>query len=108
MKQDYWFEPGDKVMRVAYGPEVVKFPSWQKLPPNSEKGKVLCVHSCWQEVDGWNRVLFVGIPIVPGSGFLAACFRRVEEIKLCVKAAQKVGEPVEVEPEFSQAPENIL
>lgn len=96
MKQDYWFEPGDKVMRVAYGPEVAKFDKWLPHSSEAEKGRVLCVHACWRADNGWNYVTFVGVPITPGSGFLACCFRKVEEIKLCVKAAQKVGEPVEV------------
>lgn len=98
MKQDYWFERGDKVMRVAYADQLGL--SFQvNTRPETDFGIVLCVEKCWQGVDGMNRVTFIGVQM--WGQCYASCFRKIEEIKLCVKAAQKVGESLEIEPELS-------
>lgn len=91
--QEQWFEPGDKVMRVAYLEDI--FPDKKSCGshPQSGFGIVLCVASCWAGEDGWNRVLFIGIATHPGKRWLAACFRRVEEIQLCIRAAEALRVP---------------
>lgn len=87
---DQWFEPGDKVMQVMSTAELGRPTSGRG---GSLRGKVLCVLQCWANWRGYNVVAFVGIPD-DGRGRYAACFRRVEEIRLCVRAAERMGEPV--------------
>lgn len=87
MKNDQYFEPGDKVMRVTAGDKL--FPRDIFFGGNGltsvPYGAVVCVS--WFEADAIaNRVAFSGIDRV----FLAACFRKVEEIKLCVNAVKSV------------------
>ncbi len=101
MKQDYWFEPGDKVMRVCFAQDL-GFSSGLPLTPETDFGRILCVDHC-EALTNSNRVWFVGIVGKGGYGWVTSCFRKVDEIRLCVKAAQKVGEPVELEPNFSGA-----
>lgn len=96
MKNDQWFSPGDRVMRVSSA-AALGFPYRAKIP-ESGFGKILCVAGCWQTASGWNAVKFVGVlNSSPDIGFLAACFRRVEEIRLCVEAAKRMRQPVEEE-----------
>lgn len=97
---DQWFEPGDKVMRVSYanklGLPLLPSPS---LTEKTDFGNVLCVERCFP-LGAWNRVLFVGVKprgVLPERGFFACCFRKVEEIKLCVQAVQRKPEPVRVD-----------
>lgn len=96
-KNDQWFEPGDKVMRVRLTsglPHAVT----SKDSLLVEFGKVYCVERCWLFKYGYNVVTFVGLPHVynpSGSpkGWVASNFRRVEEIQLCVNAAKKTQQP---------------
>lgn len=89
MKNDQWFEPGDKVMRVASAPIIM---------PETDFGIVLCVDRCeYISSRSYSRVFFVGIPSPTGYGHLANNFRKVEEIQLCVRAAKKKPDCVEVE-----------
>lgn len=77
---DQWFEPGDKVMRVAYAEEL-GLPSNGRRLPETEFGKILCVSYC-TVFEGYTVGHFVGI-----EGFEHTdCFRKVEEIRLCVDA----------------------
>jgi hypothetical protein len=95
MKHDQWFEPGDKVMRVGSNPDNATF-----IPKNKSEGiitpaynKVLCVEDFW-EGPQYNVVIFVG-----GGGWRyangmkvgwpASAFRKVQEIKLCLKAVSR-------------------
>lgn len=92
MKNDQWFEPGDKVMRVC-DVEDSGFPEGlAKSPPY---GEVLCVVDFCEQDDG-NLCLFAGYPMTIYDGKewweTAACYRKVEEIRLCVKAAQAIKE----------------
>jgi hypothetical protein len=50
---------------------------------------VLCVKLCF-EFDGWHHLDFVGVPDNTILGYLAACFRKVDEIRLCVEASKAV------------------
>lgn len=88
---DQWFEPGDKVMRVFLSTEL-GLPGVG--PPILSSSTVYCVESCDQDADGWNAVTLVGIDD-GGLPFYAACFRRVTEIQLCVRAAKRLSSPVE-------------
>lgn len=101
MKQDQWFEPGDKVMRVMEDEECAPaYLSVIEPCEASRKGVVLCVEKCWREPDNippFNLCRFVGIALPRGLAEMAACFRRVEEIKLCVRAAKLLSEPAKKE-----------
>lgn len=83
---DQWFNPGDKVMRVNEA--VILGLPYNRLPthPATDYGKVLCVDRCFPEHSG-NAVLFIGLK---GKVFYARCFRKVEEVQLCVRAAEKM------------------
>lgn len=61
------------------------------LPNEAPFGVVLCVQGCFHDdTDGFNWVDFCGID----SGIFAARnFRKVEEIKLYVAAAEKAKQP---------------
>lgn len=97
MNTDQYFSPGEKVMRVAYA-DTLGLPVTRKAVAQADFGRVLCVEFCWEGPVG-NLVMFVGIPLpVPHGcigGFHAACFRRVSEIQLCVRAAKRLSSPVE-------------
>ena len=92
MRTDQWFEPGDKVMRVSGNPEGGSIYKTDRRKPRY--GEVLCVEDFY-EGPQFNAVMFVGFggwaydglgrPI----GWRASCFRKVDEIKLCVEAVEK-------------------
>ncbi len=100
---DQWFEPGDKVMRVATSSEAVgdiRGHWWYEKDdaPKSgpQFGRVYCVEDFW-EGPRFNVVMLVGFGgwRYHGSfkvGWAASCFRKVEEIKLCVEAVKKSKE----------------
>lgn len=95
---DQFFEPGDKVMRVAYASE---FHNFFGSPPGgtnpaTDYGNVLCVESCWPHPILGNRVSFVGIKTNTPNAWRAACFRKVDEIRLCQRALQQRETPVKV------------
>jgi hypothetical protein len=94
---DQYFQPGDKVMRVAYAGQ---FPGARVRPGSTinnltDFGRVLCVEACWLHPRIGNRVLFVGIPPREPLAWRAACFRKVDEIKLCVAAVKHKETPIE-------------
>lgn len=95
--QDQWFEPGDKVCRVSEAGKLGL--SWAvRHSHDTSYGRVLCVEDCWQGCDGLNRLIFVGVPRNPENAvWYACCFRRIEEIQLCVRAAEKFKQNEEVE-----------
>jgi hypothetical protein len=86
---DQWFEPGDKVTRVSRAIDLGMTP-----PPSIPRingtgyGRILCVERCSTSTYG-NLVRFVGITHYAKGGCLARCFRKVEEIRLCVEALEK-------------------
>lgn len=99
MKNDQWFDIGDKVMQVSedrHGCEPA-----ENSDDETEFGKVYCVAAFWAGKCGFNMVDFVGFnPIYDGwgrCGFLAINFRKVEEIKLCVAAVNMAEKPKEKE-----------
>lgn len=97
MQNDQWFNPGDKVMRVSRG-NPFRLGYFVPAPKDAVEGEVYCVTQCWKATQGWNLVLFTGFPIEFSSngelcGFLAANFRRVEEIQLCVNAVKQIKQP---------------
>lgn len=75
--------------------------SYYKTPRSSPaalrdalEGEVYCVNQAWFAEDGSAVISFIGFPVelsVVGEqmGFLAMNFRKLEEIKLCVAAAEK-------------------
>lgn len=92
MKNDQWFEPGDKVMRVGSGntPGAEIVPFEPKLKPSFNQ--VFCVSACWKGKLS-NLVDFVGSdgPFFKGNlrvGWPARHFRKVDEIKLCIAAVK--------------------
>lgn len=88
---DQWFEPGDKVMRVAHGaPNTIPF-----KPNLAPYGAVFCVESCFHNPKyNRNSVTFIGVVNTrQAKGFVAANFRKVEEIQLCVRAAEAMKTP---------------
>jgi hypothetical protein len=96
---DQWFQPGDKVMRVAFAAWDFGLPTeGVDYPPETEKGKVLCVAACTTH-GKYNFVRFVGVV----GFYYACCFRKIEEIKLCVRAAEKFHQPATTEPETAEA-----
>lgn len=101
MNNDQWFEPGEKVVRVCELRNVLPGIPSNKLPihPDTDFGKILCVHSCEYNIVA-NLVHFVGVQPRDNTemfGWVAACFRRISEVQLCVKAAQHFKKPVEEE-----------
>lgn len=92
MKQDQWFEPGDKVMRVSrIGPDE----RYKSAPSkyDAKEGVVYCVEQV--RISFHENVIMnlIGLPKKYTSdgrllGFLTSNFRKVEEIKLCVQAAE--------------------
>ena len=91
---DQWFSPGDKCMRVSNACEL-RLPHNDILPKGSETGKVVCVVEFKDNYPIPNFVRFAGFE----GWFYAANFRRVEEIQLCVKAAEQMKAPKKQEVE---------
>lgn len=95
MENDQWFEPGEKVTRVARAhPGPFQYPFG--MHPETDFGKVLSVSDC-KHLHGSNRVWFTGIKANTQWGWPARNFRRISEVQLCVKAAQHFKKPVEEE-----------
>lgn len=93
---DQWFKPGDKVVKVSDSSAMeIDVPG----TPDAIYGKVYCVSYCWHNYYHENNwVNFVGFPERDSEdgarlGFLAADFRKVEEIQLCVRAAEALKKP---------------
>lgn len=88
---DQWFEPGDKVVRVTHKNQA-KIPFNPNLAPY---GKVFCVESCFYNAGlKRNNITLIGVANTwPAKGFVAANFRKVEEIQLCVRAAETMKTP---------------
>lgn len=95
---DQWFEPGDKVMRVAWAEDLGICVQYVGSDPPF--GEVLCVSEVGVAPNSkMNWVRFLGVPLnAPGAYWLARCFRKVEEIKLCINAVRKQGEPATLQP----------
>lgn len=92
---DQWFQPGQKVLRAVAAdptqPEEAHF--YSDMVPF---GVVFCVDRCFECPGGYNVLWFTGLPIPyedHDSGWVAANFRAVEEVRLCVEAAQHVKKP---------------
>jgi hypothetical protein len=95
MKNDQYFEVGDKVMRVA---RIQVRPDQAIGIDDPEYGLVYCVTQIWRGRRGWNLIKLAGMRnSSERHGYLAINFRRVEEIQLCVSAAKHVNKP-ELEP----------
>lgn len=97
LPNDQYFNPGDKVMRVSRG-NPFRPGFFIQAPKDALEGVVYCVSACWKSKQAWNLVDFVGFPPELDSngnqrGFIAANFRRVEEIKLCVNAVHTTKQP---------------
>lgn len=95
---DQWFEPGDKVMKVS------NCNLGKNIHPqgSTQMGKVYCIEACWRGLH-CNAVNFIGFDQIFGVrglrlGWPAQDYRKVEEIKLCVKAANFVTKPQELTP----------
>lgn len=66
---------------------------------DAEEGNVYCVEDAFQSLDGDHVITFTGFPKETNEmglviGFVAANFRKVEDIKLCVSAAEKAKQLV--------------
>ena len=86
---DQWFEPGQKVMRVAVDRPIPSMKNWDE---RVGFGEVFCV-SIFLEDKGFNWIELVGFDDI----YLASNFRKVEEIKLCVEALKKAKAPAKQE-----------
>lgn len=99
-KNDQYFQPGDKVMRVNPNASHGGYEEPDKPSSFPVMGQVYCVEGFY-EGPLWNTVMLVGFggwryhPINGTPvGWRAAWFRKVEEIKLCVEAVK--SHPVQV------------
>lgn len=95
---DQYFKPGDKVMRVGCGDYQGHAFTCDVTTP--QYGVVYCVEDFY-EGPQFNAVMLVGFGgwrRKPGNpypiGWEAKAFRMVEEIKLCVKAVERMKTPV--------------
>lgn len=88
---DQWFEPGDKVVRVA--DQNADTDTRDGGPPFNV---VLCVARFCEDPEG-NLVECVGYPVLEDDETewwdSASDFRKVEEIQLCVRAAEAMKNP---------------
>jgi hypothetical protein len=106
---DQIFQPGDKVMLVQ-GSEGLANVKARPDYPKVEKGVVYCVDFCfYYEYTKRHRVGLIGWPRLYNlsgvlRGFPACCFRKVEEIRLCIDAVKKVEAPAPKEVHASPAP----
>lgn len=93
-----YFNVGDKVARVENNPGDPGAPSSMKDTP---LGVVLCVSETARFADGTQGVAFVDFPKMVLSHtewwYSANDYRKVEEIQLCVRAAEKMKTSEEVE-----------
>lgn len=95
---DFYFKAGDKVMRVC---TIVGRNQNISRVNLIKHGQIYCVEDFWEGPE-FNVVMLVGCggwgydEIGRLVGWRAACFRRVDEIKLCVAAAQRLAAPQEV------------
>lgn len=96
MKNDQWFEPGNKVMRVScVHPKtgVAAENGLDRIP----YGRVFCVKSCFIGLQGLPLMMLVGVSLPPHlEGIHTHNFRKVEEIKLCVAAAKQAEKKTQV------------
>lgn len=92
---DQWFSPGDKVMRVATAVQLGLDPDDRSVLSATDFGKILCV-SEFRERPRGNWIRFVGVNCSPTDWWFAQCFRKVEEVQLCVRAAKLFETPIEV------------
>lgn len=81
--QDQWFEPGDKVMRVAHASNSA-MQRTNLHETDAPYGQVFNVEECSHH-KGYSWVALTGINL----WLLANNFRKVEEIRLCVEAVKK-------------------
>lgn len=98
MRDDQYFKPGDKVMRVGDRPANTIPYKGNDMPKSSPQyGRVYCVED-FLEGPQFNTVMLVGF----GGwrywhgmkvGWPAIAFRKVEEIQLCVRAVKDMHEP---------------
>ena len=98
MRDEPYFKPGDKVMRVNPGHRPGNYPG-NDIPGFPQMGQVYCVEDFYEGPQfnavmlvgfgGWRRHPIDGSPV----GWRAADFRKVEEIKLCVAAVQRTQQP---------------
>lgn len=93
--KDQYFSPGDKVVRISgnVGPNIYR---GKDRPASPIYGKVYCVEDFWQG-PCHNVVMLVGFGGWRYSngmkvGWPANCFRKVEEVRLCVNAARQMEE----------------
>lgn len=96
---DQWFRVGDKVMRVgSHRPDGNLLTNYTGGIP--QYGQIYCVEDFW-EGPQFNVVMLVGFggwridPWGRKVGWCATAFRKIDEIKLCIEAANKIKKPVE-------------
>lgn len=94
--QDQWFEPGDKVVRVQDVQFTVK--EIEERPSTLPNDKVLCVHAFINHPLYGNFVQITGYNAGSEWWSPAREFRRVEDIQLCVRAAQAMKQPQTAQP----------
>lgn len=94
MKNYQWFEPGDKVMRVGYEKTLADNDLVKYLEDDNGStplGRLFYVHQCYIDpLDSQPTMQLVGC----SCEFLTHNFRKVEEIQLCVKAAEAFKNPI--------------
>jgi hypothetical protein len=98
MINDQIFKAGDKVVFIGMSPETKDIGIFCKTK-YLIKGNVYCVRDCWKGWNGYHAVSIVGIPDTGGDlkgyGWLAADFRKVEEVKqiLQIYECKEVTQP---------------
>jgi hypothetical protein len=108
VNNDQWFQPGDKVIRVA---SICHNPGRRHPGGAPQFGKVYVIRDCWTCEHGYNRVSVVGFSEGTNSGgfragWVATNFRKVEEIRLCIEAVKKAKAPKD-RPEFPVTTEAV-
>lgn len=95
---DQFFQQGDKVMQVLDEEGFIIQYGLGRDSAKTEKGKVYCVSEFISNLFFvCNAVRFVGVEMPSSeSYFIAKCYRKVEEIKLCIKAVETIKQPNEL------------
>lgn len=95
---DQWFQPGDKVMEVLTDEEVEAAMPLAQFGEDAptRQGVVYCVER-FKEFPWSNAVVLSGVGAdrpMDERWIPAIYFRKVEEIKLCARAAKKMKEHI--------------
>jgi hypothetical protein len=108
MKDDQYFQVGDKVMLVDETPPLLGCHPDPVDDDEVDFGIIYVVAEFEEDLEYYNVISFVGqrpLFVLDGAtqGWPACCFRKIEELKLCVQAAAKHRQPIEAMPKPNKA-----